>query len=347
MLTLNFTILVTEDCNLSCKYCYEGNNKKNSYMDSNIADHVVDFIIKEVKKSPEDKRPLQIVFHGGEPLLNFDIIKYLDNQISNLITDRQIIYDMTTNGTILNDEIKNFIKEKMGLLSISIDGTKESHDKNRVFSNGTGSYDLVIKNSKKILDEGIELRARMTFNEQNINNLYESVVNVYKLGFKYIVPAIDFYSNWNDESLKMLSNQIDKLVDFKNQNKQAEISLTNLSMLNFKKGDCFGGVCSFTIDAKGLVYPCTFTVCKDDYVIGDVKKEVECLDNNKINELNKIIFEESANDECSCCSRHDYCTGVRCKILNKLVTGNYNLPPYITCFEEHLHVRTIRKLIHN
>jgi len=345
---LNFTILVTEDCNLNCKYCYEGNNKQKSYMNSETADKVVDFILNELKKNPEDKHPLQIVFHGGEPLLNFDIIKYLDKSISKLIIDRQIIYDMTTNGTIFNDEIKNFIKEKVGLFSISIDGTKESHDKNRVFSNGLGSYDIVIKNSKEILEEGIELRARMTFNEHNINNLFESVVNVYELGFKYIVPAIDFYSNWNDDSLDILSDEIDKLIEFKKENSHAEISLTNIPMLNFKKGDCFGGICSFTIDAKGLVYPCTFTACKEDYVIGDVKREVNCLDEDRINELSKISFSEnSENKECLRCSRHDYCTGVRCKILNKLVTGNYNLPPYITCFEEHIHVRAINKLKHN
>lgn len=340
---MNFTILVTEDCNLNCKYCYEGSNKEKRHMNTQIADKVVEFILNEIRKSPEDKHPLQIVFHGGEPLLNFDIIKYLDKSISESVKDRQITYDMTTNGTILNDEIKNFIKEKINSFSISIDGTKESHDKNRIFSNGLGSYDLVIKNVKKLLDEGVQIRARMTFNEYNVSNLFESVVSVYKLGFKYIVPAIDFYANWNDDSLEILSNEIDKLIEFKKENIQAEISLTNIKMLNLKKGHCFGGICSFTIDAKGLVYPCTYAIGNKDYVIGDINKEEYYLDEYRINELKKINSID--NKDCLKCTRYDYCSGVRCKILNKLATGNYHIPPYITCFEEHLNVRVTKKLL--
>lgn len=340
---MNFTILVTEDCNLNCKYCYEGNNKQKSYMSLDTADKVIEFILNEMKKDPEDKNPLQIVFHGGEPLLNFDIIKYLNKSLNELVRDRQIIYDMTTNGTILNDEIKDFIKDELDSFSISIDGIKESHDENRVFSNGLGSYDLVIKNAKKLLEEGVQIRARMTFNEHNVNNLFESVVNLYKLGFKYIVPAIDFYANWDDDSLEILSNEMDELIEFKKENRQAEISLTNIKMLNKKKGDCFGGTCSFTIDAKGLIYPCTFAVSKANYVIGDIKRGNNCLDEKKIDELKKVNF--SDNKACLKCTRHDYCTGVRCKILNKLVTANYDLPPYIVCFEEHLNVRTTKKLL--
>lgn len=340
---MNFTILVTEDCNLNCKYCYEGNNKQKSYMNLGTADKVVEFILNEIKNNPKDKYPLQIVFHGGEPLLNFDIIKYLDRSITKLVVDRPISYHMTTNGTILNDEIKEFIKNKVDSFSISIDGIKESHDENRVFSNGLGSYDLVIKNVKKLLDEGVQIRARMTFNEHNVNNLFESVVNVYKLGFEYIVPAIDSYANWDDDSLETLSNQVEKLIEFKKENEQAEISLTNINLLNKEKGDCFGGICSFTIDAEGLIYPCTFAVSKEDYVIGDIKRGKNCLDEDKINEFRKVNFSE--NKDCLKCTRYDYCTGVRCKIFNKLVTGNYNLPPYIVCFEEHLNVRTTKKLL--
>ncbi|MCC0645537.1 MULTISPECIES: radical SAM/SPASM domain-containing protein [unclassified Clostridioides] len=340
---MNFTILVTEDCNLNCNYCYEGSNKQKNYMNLDTADRVIEFILNQIKKVPKDKRPLYIVFHGGEPLLNFDIIKYLNKSLNELVKDRKIIYDMTSNGTILNDEIEDFIKDNIGTFSISIDGTKESHDKNRVFSNGSGSYDLVIKNTKKLLEEGIELRARMTFNEYNVNNLFESVVSVNNLGFKYIVPAIDFYANWDDDSLEILSNEIDKLIEFKKENRQAEVSLININMLNKKKGDCFGGICSFNIDAEGLIYPCTFVVSKEDYVIGDIKRGKNCLDENKIDEFKKINFSENKN--CLKCTRYNYCTGVRCKILNKLVTGNYNLPPYITCFEEHLNVRTTKKLL--
>lgn len=339
---MKFTILVTEDCNLNCKYCYEGNKKKRSHMNLDIADKAIEFILEEIRKNPNDKHPLNIVFHGGEPLLNFEAVKYIYKSLNELVKDRNIIYDMTSNGTLLSEEIKYFIKHNLDTFSISIDGIKESHDENRVFSNGLGSYDLVINNSKKLLDEGIELRARMTFNEYNVKYLYESVKSMYEFGFKYIVPAIDFYGNWGKSSLEVLSNEIDKLIRFKKNNKKAHISLTDIYALNSKKGDCFGGICSFCIDTNGIVYPCTFAVNKDDYIIGDIKIK-NCLNIDKIEELKKVNF--SKNSDCTNCTRYEYCRGSRCKILNKLVTDDYYMPPKIVCFEEHMNVKITKELL--
>lgn len=338
---MKFTILVTSKCNLKCKYCYEGSQKSSKDMTFNIADKTIEFIIDRLKDSPEN-RPLYIVFHGGEPLLNFSLIKYIHNAILEKVTDREVVFDMTTNGTIMNKEIISYIKKKIDSISISIDGTKYSHDLNRVFKDGIGSYDIVISNTKKLLSEGIKLRARMTFNSKNIEQLYEGVKSMLDMGFTYIVPAIDYYDRqWNEKHLEILENQVFKLLDYQKLYPSRHISLTELDFLTKKKGDCFGGINSYCIDERGKIYPCTYSIGESNFIIGNVEN-LQLID-SKINKLCKIY--QSEIKECSGCTRYEYCIGTRCKIINKLITGKYKKPPAIVCAKENLNVKTIKDLI--
>lgn len=338
---MKFSIMLTEDCNLRCKYCYEGNNKIKNNLDKYTADKVISFILNCLKKELDLEKPLYIVFHGGEPLMNFKIMKYIHNSLSEKVNDRRIIYDITTNGTIINEEIKFFLKDNIDNVSISIDGTKKSHDTNRIFDDGQGSYDLVIKNAKTLLDSGISIRCRMTFNTQNIHNLYESVINLDKYGFKYIVLGIDNYDNWNKHYMDIYSKELERLINYKEIKCRDNISMLNIELINKKKGDCFGGISSFCIDTKGFIYPCTFAVNKEEFIIGNIHDDC-ILNNKKIKELCKIYI--SQNEKCTGCTRYDYCLGVRCKILNKLVTNEYTNPPCIVCFDEHMKVKTTKAL---
>ena len=339
---MKFSIMLTEDCNLRCKYCYEGNNKIKNKLDKYTADKVINFILECLKKEL-DNEILYIVFHGGEPLMNFETMKYIHHLLNNKVKDRKIIYDMTTNGTIINEEIKNFLKDNIDNVSISIDGTKESHDSNRVFEDGRGSYDLVIKNAKILIDSGISLRCRMTFNTKNIHELYESVVSMDGLGFKYIVPVIDSYDNWDKTHMDIYSKELEKLVSNKNINSKNNISMLDTKLINIQKGDCFGGINSFCIDTKGFIYPCTLAVNKKEFIIGNVYDDSRALNKEKIEEFCKIYV--SQNEKCTGCTRYDYCIGVRCKILNKLITNEYTNPPCIVCFEEHMKFKTAKLLL--
>lgn len=339
---MKFTIMLTEDCNLRCQYCYEGKNKIKNKLDKDTADKVINFILECLKKRLDDEI-LYIVFHGGEPLMNFETIKYIHHSLSNKVKDRKIIYDITTNGTIINEEIKNFLKNNIDNVSISIDGTRESHDTNRVFEDGRGSYDLVIKNTKILIDSGISLRCRMTFNTKNIHYLYESVVSMDEIGFEFIVPIIDSFDNWDKTSMDIYSKELEKLISNKKLNSKNNISMLDTKLFNRKKGDCFGGVSSFCIDTKGFIYPCTFAVNKKELIIGNVYDDSRAINKEKIKELGKIYA--SSNEKCIGCTRYDYCIGVRCKILNKLITNEYTNPPCIVCFEEHMNLKTAKMLL--
>ncbi|MEG1312071.1 MAG: radical SAM protein [Romboutsia sp.] len=339
---MKFTIVVTEDCNLRCSYCYEGDNKNTSKMNFQTADKVINFIAKKINEESDDVYQPIVIFHGGEPLLNFEIIKYIYNKLNNVVK-KNIRYDMTTNGTILNDEIEEFILNNIDALSISLDGIKESHNKFRIFANGSGSYDIVIKNARRLLSKSSNLRVRMTFSMNTVKYMYESVKEMHKMGFKYIVPALDKLSQWDEHSIKTLENQVDKVVAYKKENIEAKISTADIITLNTKKGDCFGGVVSFCIGSKGLVYPCAYAIGKDEFIIGNVNNTNSCLNKSKIEEM--ININRVGSENCKGCTRYEYCSGPRCKIINKLATDDYNLPSYMTCISQHMEVRATKSLM--
>lgn len=337
---MNVYLLVTSKCNLMCPYCYEGKDKANKDMTLEVADKAVNFIIDKFKEDRSD-RPLTIIFHGGEPLLNFEIIKYITSCIQNVIPENKVRFDMTTNGTIINDEIIRFIKTNIDNISISIDGTKESHNVNRYFSNGNGSYDIVLKNSQRLINEGISVDARMTFNSSTVKGLYEGVESISKMGFRHISPVTDFYDNeWDQKDIEVLENQIDKLIELKNKYPKNKISLIELSLLLRKVGDCFGGFNTLCIDEKGFIYPCAFSFGKSEFIIGNINDEN--ISTDKLDNLKEIYIDE--NKDCKGCTRYENCIGTRCKILNKLVTGDYNLPPAIICASQKININTIKRL---
>ncbi|MEE0452179.1 radical SAM/SPASM domain-containing protein [Peptacetobacter sp.] len=336
---MKFTIFVTNACNLKCSYCYEGSKKTNINMDIKTAELVINFI-KEKIKNEDKKIPLYIVFHGGEPLCNFETIKYIEKQLKKENMNRKIIFDITTNGTLMNEEITDFIENKITNISISIDGTKDNHDKNRVFHNGKGTYDIVIENSKKLLEKCKNIRVRMTIVPQNIEFISQGIEELIKLGFKEFVPYPDFMNKkWSISDLELLKIEINKFMDLKKIYKDIDISLINTIDINTMKGDCFGGVVSFAIDINGDIYPCTLSVGDKSLKMGNVK-------NNQIKDINKIMRMESIeNKECYLCGRKEFCTTYRCKFMNKKVMGDINKEIPIMCGMERIYnyVNSLKK----
>ncbi len=339
---MNFNIIVTSKCNLRCNYCYEGNEKTHTDMSFNLANKTVEFIIEILEKLNDIDRRNKIIFHGGEPMLNFEVIKLIKNRLDNELNKKYIVDYMTTiNGTIVNDEIIDFIKKNNIALSISIDGTKSVHDENRKYCNGKGSYDTMKKNLQLLKENGIIPRARMTYKSSNITKFHESIADISKLGFEVCVPVADFYDNeWTDSKLDILENQIDKIINDKNLN-DMRISIINKKILCKKRSDCFGGFTTITISENGDLYPCLFTLGETKFVIGNI------LTGNGIDEnKRKIIFKEiyDEQNECDSCKANELCFGNQCKFLNYMVTGKYNIAPSINCRLTGVELNTYKKL---
>ncbi|WP_416150216.1 radical SAM protein [Salipaludibacillus sp. HK11] len=150
-------LLVTESCNIRCEYCVYSGSYSNQrthnigYMNNQVAKKAVKKYLHNYKFR-KYKFPLEyplIGFYGGEPLLNFNLIKDIVHY-SKDIYENPIMFSITTNATLLNEERIHFLATNQFILSISLNGNKEEHDRLRVFGDGTGTYEIIIKNLKKI-----------------------------------------------------------------------------------------------------------------------------------------------------------------------------------------------------
>ena len=147
------TLQVTQGCNLRCKYCIYSEDinvhqrsHSNKRMNWEIAKRSVEFLLEH----SVDSHKVNIGFYGGEPLLEFPLIKRTVKYAKELFDGKKISFALTTNGTLLTDEILAFFEEEDIHLVISLDGPKAIHDKSRVFPDGQGSFDTVIKNFERI-----------------------------------------------------------------------------------------------------------------------------------------------------------------------------------------------------
>jgi len=145
----NLTLQVTQGCNLRCSYCYYSGDgsltrkHNNVAMTWDIAKKTIDFF----KEHSEESEDVTIGFYGGEPLLNFKLIRQCVDYANNVLIDKRINYTITTNGTVLNNEIISFLEKNRVHLLVSLDGPQEVHDSNRRYAhNGSGSFEKVYRN---------------------------------------------------------------------------------------------------------------------------------------------------------------------------------------------------------
>lgn len=160
LVTKQLILNVTEDCNMRCKYCvYSGNYTNNRvhsniYMSETIAKKSVKKYLEQFKikrKYDLSSQPV-ISFFGGEPLLNFELIKNIVKFVKDNYDD-MVVYTVTTNGTLLNRENADFFVENSFDLTVSVNGNEQEHNRLRVFGNGSGSYDIIEKNLNYIYEQ--------------------------------------------------------------------------------------------------------------------------------------------------------------------------------------------------
>lgn len=325
---MNFTVFFTNKCNMNCLYCYE-NNKQQKSIDYNILDSTIDFIIHQYNENKSND--LSVVTHGGEPLIEYDKIRYfienLDNKINN------IKYIITTNATLLTDDIADFLVKHYFEISVSIDGIKIAHDANRVLNNGKGTYETVIKNSDKLIKHGFDVKARMTVNPKNVLYLFDSVKHLIEMKFSTIVPVPDsFCKDWTEDSLNILYEQGIKIINYlKNYPDPINIGLINDSLSRMANSPCNGGHTTFSINTDGLIYPCIISVGNPEFLIGNV---ISGIDPAKIQEILK--WDTIPIKQCAGCSRYNYCNTTRCRIINKTLSNDLHIPSPVVCNIENV-----------
>ncbi len=333
---LNYVVLqIAHDCNLNCIYCYgDGGSygRKRELMTLDTAKKAIDLLVKNCGES----QTLSVVFFGGEPLINFDVVKGTWEYCKSLEEKigKKFIFSMTTNGTILTDEIYNFIKENRISVMISIDGEKDIQNKHRCYCDGRGSFDDVKKNIERFKEaRGGHLTARATVCSTDIRfkKIREDLL---AMGFTNVITSIvDTDENsplfiggvYTERVLEQYEILADDYVEGMKQGKKALNSLFSevINRLYFKKikiRGCSAGNNSIAIGTDGNIYPCHRFMGMPQYIIGSIDDGIDEESRGKYREAT-IYKKEGCKD---CWARYICCGG--CSHTSASHGGIFNAP---------------------
>lgn len=326
---LMFNVWVTLDCNFDCAYCYEQGGKKNIYVSDELTTQIEKFIIKTCIE--KDISVIWLNLHGGEPLLNKKCIFNLVNSLRENHQIRKMYTSTTTNGSIFDPQIVDYIDE----LSISIDGKEKSHDLKRCRRNGGATFHESYENALRYLKLYPKLRVRMVISPQTVDDLSENVLFLIGGGFKTIIPAVDFFDQtWTESQFDVLYEQLKVISEYRKSLGKDDLIIGLLDEPIRRMGHCVVGEDGYQIYADGKVYPCTYSVGREEFVIGTV---YDGLYREKIRCMNRQLAGEI--DECYDCGFYPYCTTRRCYFLNEAITGNLYKPSEVICATEHIRIR--------
>lgn len=251
-------LLITENCNLRCLYCYE-HQKNTKKMTFEMAKSILDRSLKNVTGN----EPIVIELFGGEAFANFPLIKEIDKYIENEYGNLNIKYETTTNGTLIHGEVKEWLDEHKDrfFIALSLDGTKEMHDLNRRFSNGEGSFDSI--DIDFFAQTWPRCPAKMTISEKTLSHLAEGVAYLDGLGFK-CDATLSIGVDWDQEkNLPILIEELKKLINYYTVNPDIPLcTMLNQDLrLIFTPIDndyrfCGAGVDMTCFDTVGGEYPC-------------------------------------------------------------------------------------------
>ncbi len=313
------TLMVAQDCNLRCTYCYGDSGEYNDrgLMTEEVAINAVDFLIDNCGESKE----LLVVFFGGEPLLNYNlivnIVEYC-NQVSNKY-GYKFNFSTTTNGTMLNEKIEKFLRENKIATQISIDGTEIMQNSNRIYADGTGSYASVIEKTEKMRKDKL-LSARATISRTNLD-LISVFEHLEGLGFKSIPisPAQNLLSEEEYKKLsyenKKLINLFEKLIKNNEFDKASKMrilwsALNKIHNSSKRNHVCGAGINTLTIDRHGNLFPCHRYVGITEYIVGHVNNGMS--NQQSFIDLANVDNQEQCNDCwvknlcCGACTNENY-----------------------------------------
>ncbi len=312
---------IAHDCNLACRYCfaeegeYHGHRELMSY---EVGKKALDFLIR----NSANRRNLEVDFFGGEPLMNWQVVKDLvayGRQMEKM-HNKKFRFTLTTNGVLLNDEMMDFINKEMSNVVLSVDGRKSVHDHMRPFRSGKGSYDLIIPKFQKLADERDQTNyyVRGTFTHNNLD-FTNDVMHLSELGFQQIsvepvVAAEEEPYAIKEEDLPLLFKQYDELAKkIIAKNKEGKgfnffhfmIDLSGGPCVAKRLSGCGSGTEYLAVTPWGDLYPCHQFVGDEEFLMGNVFNGIVREDiREQFKKCN--VYEKP---KCKDCFAKFYCSG--------------------------------------
>lgn len=296
---------IANSCNMRCSYCFEngGSHDYRGIMTKEKAKECIDFFFRYFNKNANT---ISVNFFGGEPLINKDVFIFATNYINSKIENLKCKpkYIITTNCTIMDDEILDVIIKNNMHVNISIDGRKDIHDSNRKMANGSGTFDIVVRNVGKILKDYDNITARITLTKSGVKTLKEDVQFLWNLGIPYIyISPVDSVGEnlslslkdleWVDEQLEELLDEMiqNALIGSKKVISNIEGYYENIDERIILKECKYYNPFTVMFSPDGDIYKCNRMLGNKEYKVGEVcegikwdlfkrsfKPESKCLD---------------------------------------------------------------------
>ena len=326
---------IAHDCNLACRYCFaeEGEyHGRRAIMSYEVGKKALDFLVA----NSGNRTNLEVDFFGGEPLMNWEVVKQLVAYGRSLEEEhhKKFRFTITTNGVLLNDEILEFVNKEMGNMVLSIDGRKEVHDRMRPHRGGQGSYDEIVPKLKKAAESRGQMNyyVRGTYTHYN-TDFAKDVLHLADLGFKQIsvepvvAPETEDYAI-REEDLPQLLAQYDELAEemIKRRKEGNGFNFFHF-MIDLEGGPCVAkrlsgcgsGTEYLAVTPWGDLYPCHQFVGNEDFLMGNVDEGVLRTDiRDEFKQCNVY-----AKEKCKDCFAKFYCSG-GCAANSYNFTGNVN-----------------------
>lgn len=311
---------VSHDCNLACRYCFAGQGEyhgERAMMSYEVGKQALDFLIA----NSGNRRNLEVDFFGGEPLMNWDVVKRLVEYGRSIEKEagKNFRFTMTTNGVLLSDEVAEFANRELKNVVLSIDGRKEINDRMRPTVNGKGSYDIIMPKFKKFAAQRQgEYYVRGTYTHDSID-FSRDVENLMEEGFDEIsmepvVAPRDMPYAITEEDVPVLKKQYDILAkDIIKRAREGRpvnffhfnIDLSGGPCVYKRLSGCGAGTEYLAVTPWGDLYPCHQFVGIDEFRIGDVWKGVERDDIVSEFKLCNVY----AKPKCRSCFARFFCSG--------------------------------------
>ena len=312
---------VAHTCNLNCSYCFASQGKYHgdrAVMSFEVGKRALDFLME----NSGTRRNLEVDFFGGEPLMNFQVVKDLVAYARSMEKEKgkNFRFTLTTNGVLVDDDVIQWANKECANVVLSLDGRKEIHDRYRVDYAGQGSWDVIVPKFQKFVEarQGKEYYMRGTFTHANPDFL-KDIQQMLDLGFNElsmepVVCAADDPSALTEEDFPIITQQYEKLAELMLQrDKEGKpftfyhymIDLTGGPCIYKRISGCGSGTEYMAVTPWGDLYPCHQFVGEERFCLGNIWDGV----------TNKAIQDEFAacnvyaHPECHDCWARLYCSG--------------------------------------
>ncbi len=329
---------ICHDCNLRCKYCFASTGSFGGHrtmMDAETGKKAIDFVIEKSK----GRRNLEIDFFGGEPLMNFDVVKEIVEYARQREKEagKNFRFTLTTNAVLLNEENKKYINENMHNVVLSIDGRKETNDRMRPRVDGSGTYDSIISKIKDMAESRNQdnYYVRGTFTRENLD-FSKDVIHLANEGFKQIsvepvVAAKGSGYDIREEDLCALFIEYEKLAkEYVDRNDfnffHFMVDLSQGPCVIKRLGGCGSGHEYLAVTPEGDLYPCHQFVGDDKFKMGNVHEGTFNNDFQKDFQKSNVYTKQ----ECAACWAKFYCSG-GCAANAYQFNNDINVPYSIGC----------------